>query len=1329
MLEDSDKYRLSHPNHMYSAKAPNFPARCGSDASRLSKGSFIAILLAACVWMPSSIPAAVVSPPVRSTFYNGSARVTFPHRAEYDATTNVTIEAWIYRSASDSFDTILSHNWVQSFWFGVANNNRLRFYRSGGLGAFKDSTNAVPSQRWTHVAAAYDGSRIRFYIDGQVAGDEALGNAGINRAQSLVLGDDLNGGLGLNGHLDEVRLWASTRSAAQIQGSRFSEISAETGLVARFPAGGRTNSVAGVLGTVTGIAESGWGVLPRNLVAPRSASPVNFNFDLSEFVANNADRIIWRYLDGLGAQRDVEGYIMYRDEIGDRNLYVAVPNNSLREDELSALQPLWFSVLVDTNASGEAAPQIGDFRFDSRVNNLGASATNILRQGDGTNWVTVPGGAPGWSVNGFEACEFDCGRIFKLPAGLLGGFLQPKRVLFGEFAYGAGPFFFPYSLPSPMDASVSSPATWPLLVFGGTVGSLPRAMVEGRVVNVTAGADAALAGISVTLFNLNTGTVFDSGFTDGSGNFSLDALVYPTNTPLRVACGLPGTGIWRRLPPLVSGNQVAVTTADEFNGVTYAAAVPGTSNYLGAVTFPVIRWSAPTLSSVSPSTGHPRLILRDSPRKSTDATQITVTGSNLHSFCTFTLSHQNGDAPINPGDELPTGPGVTNFPLRVVSRSADWTSVTLELDFDLLMRPSVPSDSWLAGPYRILLRDNWVSGWVQRAGLTIQPPDFPLAHGFEFRNEGDDPTFDEFSSVFGNNSMMCAGVQVPGTDTCLGCRVPDPFAWLFYPVFAPIVAGGSCNGMSATSLLLARRQLVPETVQAGVHFGNGFIGLPPAVGDSRIRAPRPGAWNFNFCNPFTPQNIWSHIRRNHGVQLSTEFIEHCLSQLTTAVGLVNLPASPRASMERIRATPVNYVVVMNNGFGAVGHVVTPFRVIDGFGCTDGTTLVPDAGLSVIHVYDNNFPGATRFIQVNSAADRYFYHAGFRNGDGAQPIIYRERGMFTIPWDMFTRPLHVPTTTAALHLFTFADCDVRYTDGVGGEFGWDAAGNLATNYEGAGIVMPLSLNPGDPTRHAIFCAPSNRAPVNVQVNVRGSVWGWHGGQAGNAFQIISSNATAGDIDRLSLAQHEGKLNNFAYKPQRTQSNFLARLGMAFGERESAVFEWQGLRLPAGGQAGFGADRDRHGVSFANNTGTGLTYVLRVHAADGPSSTSNTNDFGPFNIPAGAKQSVALTGWPSPTLRNEMDLNGDGSPDIITFISPATGTNASAPVITARMLGGAFVVSWTLSSAQWQLEQTLDVGGSSVVWGPVLQQPTESGGVVSVILPTLEPKLFLRLRSLD
>lgn len=124
---------------------------------------------------------------------------------------------------------------------------------------------AVSRGAWHHVAASYDGTTWRLYLDGALDGESAArATPRADSIQHFGLGTMLNstGAASgrLHGALDEVRVWDRARTASEIATSRFATIVTDDGLVGRWAldasdgASAATDSAGGIDGTISGAA-------------------------------------------------------------------------------------------------------------------------------------------------------------------------------------------------------------------------------------------------------------------------------------------------------------------------------------------------------------------------------------------------------------------------------------------------------------------------------------------------------------------------------------------------------------------------------------------------------------------------------------------------------------------------------------------------------------------------------------------------------------------------------------------------------------------------------------------------------------------------------------------------------------------------------------------------------------------------------------------------------------------------------------------------------------------------------------------------------------------
>jgi len=160
-----------------------------------------------------------------------------------DVDTAFTIEAWIKP------DVLSTSGLVTKFGNGSANRSfSLLLLSSGALefsisqnGASETyvvSSNTVQAGVWTHVAAVYDGSQMRTYINGvQDPNTQSASFSVFNSSKPLLIGARENGPVDLHydGSMDEVRLWNVARTATELNDTKNCQLfGGESGLVAYY---------------------------------------------------------------------------------------------------------------------------------------------------------------------------------------------------------------------------------------------------------------------------------------------------------------------------------------------------------------------------------------------------------------------------------------------------------------------------------------------------------------------------------------------------------------------------------------------------------------------------------------------------------------------------------------------------------------------------------------------------------------------------------------------------------------------------------------------------------------------------------------------------------------------------------------------------------------------------------------------------------------------------------------------------------------------------------------------------------------------------------------
>jgi len=141
-----------------------------------------------------------------------------------------TLAAWVRYTGVQTPDTLGRWEVMEkagAYWLNVRTNGKVRaggFY--GGCAdsqhwKYLDSSAAVPSNVWTHVAATYNGSRLVIYIDGMQSGSMSVTGTTCSNDEPLAVGAKNAPAKGIleafwDGRLDDVRIYNKALSATRI---------------------------------------------------------------------------------------------------------------------------------------------------------------------------------------------------------------------------------------------------------------------------------------------------------------------------------------------------------------------------------------------------------------------------------------------------------------------------------------------------------------------------------------------------------------------------------------------------------------------------------------------------------------------------------------------------------------------------------------------------------------------------------------------------------------------------------------------------------------------------------------------------------------------------------------------------------------------------------------------------------------------------------------------------------------------------------------------------------------------------------------------------------
>jgi len=151
----------------------------------------------------------------------GYGYVEVPHDPALNPGAAITVEAWVHFTGQvgtngSSCPSIVGKRYTEAYWLGMCSQH-MRFYVRGS-GSARDSLGAIPLNQWVHIAATYDGTATRFYINGTLDSEYTLSEGGPPTPSEapLRIGSDSAFNYTPPGAIDEVRLWSVARSESDI---------------------------------------------------------------------------------------------------------------------------------------------------------------------------------------------------------------------------------------------------------------------------------------------------------------------------------------------------------------------------------------------------------------------------------------------------------------------------------------------------------------------------------------------------------------------------------------------------------------------------------------------------------------------------------------------------------------------------------------------------------------------------------------------------------------------------------------------------------------------------------------------------------------------------------------------------------------------------------------------------------------------------------------------------------------------------------------------------------------------------------------------------------
>jgi hypothetical protein len=163
------------------------------------------------------------------SFNGANDRVVIPSNSLYQFSDQFTAELWIKPNTYQDYEGAISYGMDGSTDAGFA----IAYFATGWRFYLKTTDSipdwatmvsaSAPAAQWTHLACTYDGSMKRLYRNGNLMDEQEMtGNIVWDSVADLYIGyfNSTSSNKYFEGNIDEVRLWNTVRTGAQIKGNK-----------------------------------------------------------------------------------------------------------------------------------------------------------------------------------------------------------------------------------------------------------------------------------------------------------------------------------------------------------------------------------------------------------------------------------------------------------------------------------------------------------------------------------------------------------------------------------------------------------------------------------------------------------------------------------------------------------------------------------------------------------------------------------------------------------------------------------------------------------------------------------------------------------------------------------------------------------------------------------------------------------------------------------------------------------------------------------------------------------------------------------------------------
>ena len=146
----------------------------------------------------------------------------------------MTLEAWVRPTASQTGWRAIVHRESVAYFLHASHEGGDLQPAAGGSFGGKNAlavlaSSALTLNTWTHLASTYDGTTLRLYVNGTLAGSRPVNGSIETSSDPLYIGGNKQWGENFQGQIDEVRIYNRALSPAEILADRDKPVGSSSG--------------------------------------------------------------------------------------------------------------------------------------------------------------------------------------------------------------------------------------------------------------------------------------------------------------------------------------------------------------------------------------------------------------------------------------------------------------------------------------------------------------------------------------------------------------------------------------------------------------------------------------------------------------------------------------------------------------------------------------------------------------------------------------------------------------------------------------------------------------------------------------------------------------------------------------------------------------------------------------------------------------------------------------------------------------------------------------------------------------------------------------------